>query len=133
MKLMLKITIRIIAIVLSILAARALHADQQPQAFIWSRHPDAIRGILPEKKVLVLDAQTEEKQMREDGYLPPRERDALFHKLAIETQIAALDEMDKDMLVMTAKFEGAKSVRKHYPMLSEAQAKQLVKEVKNRP
>lgn len=128
MKTLLKFAIKAVTVVLSILAARALHAD--PEAVVWAKHPEAVRKFFPDDKFKMLDAADEAKEFEKTGYLLPHKRDALFHKLNIDTKLTQLDEMDKDMLVMTARFEDQAAVRKHYPMLNDQQAAQLVREVR---
>ena len=120
-----------ISVLLSILmvaAAPVVRAEQR--ATVWSRHPDAIRKFFPVDKYRMLDAQDEKLEMDSTGYMLPRQRDALFHKLQLEEAVKNLDEMDKDMLVMGARFEEFPQLRKSYPALSEAQIKKLMQEVK---
>jgi hypothetical protein len=104
------------------------HAD--PSVTVWSRAPNAVRKFFPPERYRMLDGEDEKKQMNEEGYLLPSVRNALFHKLELEDLLAPLDEMDKDMLVMGARFETLVSLQKHYPMLKEDQLKALINEVK---
>jgi hypothetical protein len=110
------------------LAAQIAQAD--PRATVWSRHPDAIRPFFPAETYRMLDAQDEKLEMDSTGYMLPQKRDALFHKLQLEQAVQGLDEMDKDMLVMGARFEEYPQLRKNYPTLSEQQIKNLMREVK---
>ncbi|MBX3022071.1 MAG: hypothetical protein KF799_10390 [Bdellovibrionales bacterium] len=68
-------------------------------------------------------------QWEDDGYLPPLERDSLFRKLGIETKLQALDQMDKDMLVMGAREYTVPQLHKQYPMLSLGELRRLKREV----
>ena len=101
------------------------HAD--PSVTVWSRSPNAVRKYFPADKYRMLDSDDEKKQFEETGWLNPIARDALFNKLGFDLQ--QLDEMDKDMLVMGARFETLPSLKKHYPMLKEEQIKALMKEL----
>ena len=125
MKIIGKFALKLMAVAASLLVAHKLHADE-PRATVWAKHPDAVKKFFPADTYRMLDAADEEKQFDEQGYILPQKRDAIFHKVGIEDKLTNLDEMDKDMLVMTARFEDAKSVKKHYPMLTDAQVNALV-------
>ncbi|MGZ3723669.1 MAG: hypothetical protein ACXVA9_12090 [Bdellovibrionales bacterium] len=101
-----------------------------PQATVWSRHPDAIRKFFPAAKYRMLDGKDFQKEQADSGYILPQQRDALFRKLGLEAALTSLDDMDKDMLVMGARFEELPSLRKNFPMLTETQIKNLQQEVK---
>ena len=77
----------------------------------------------------MLDSGDERRQMEDDGYLMPAKRDAIFHKLDLEATLAPFDEMTKDMVVMSARFEKAPAIKKHYPFLNETQIRGLIEEV----
>src|SRR5438128_1112912 len=91
------------------------HAD--PHATVWSREPDAVRKFFPPEQYLMLDSAAEAKELEDQGYVQPRERAALFHKLQIEEALENLDDLDKDILVMGARFEPLETLKKHFPML----------------
>jgi len=101
-----------------------------PVANVWTRYPAAVRKVLPSAKYHHLDSRDEEKEWEEQGYLPQQKRDALFNKLKIADQLAPLDALSKDMLVMRAKFDDLAQFRRFYPMLKESELKALIAEVK---
>ena len=113
---------------LFLLFASLAHAD--PQATVWARNPSAVRKFFPADKYRMMDAEAEAKELDESGYLKPHVRAALFHKLNLEESVQGLDDMDKDMLVMGARFETLESLKKHFRMLNEAQLKSLQHEVR---
>jgi hypothetical protein len=106
------------------------HADDGPQAVVWARDPDAIRKFFPPDKYKMLDAEAEAKDLEESGYLTPRKRDALFHKLNLEERVSELDEMDKDILVMDARFEDVAAMKKHHPQFTSLELQKLHDEVR---
>ncbi len=108
----------------------AITAHADPVATVWARNPEAVRKFFPPDKYRLLDANTQAEDNRGSGYLMPSVRDGLFHKVAIEEQVKDLDELNKDMLVMGARFEKLETIHKNYPMLSPEKIKQLQHEVR---
>lgn len=107
-----------------------VHAkDNTPAALIWVREPSAVKEQLPEDYRL-LDARDEAKELAEQGYYGVHEREAIFHRAGVDEIVSGFDEMDKDMLIMGAKFKKLKALKKRYPMLTEKQLKALQKQVK---
>lgn len=106
-----------------------LHAE--PKVGVWVRDPAAAKAFLPEDKFQYYDAEAQENGFREDGYLQPRQRSALFHKLQLEEALNELDDLDKDRLVMGAAIEKDTNVlQRRFPMLTHKQIKALQKEMK---
>ncbi len=106
-------------------------AAEQPTATVWTRGSvDQARRIFsPSLPVKILGAQEEAERDRKSGHLQPRERDALFRKVGIETKVAQMDEMDKDMLVMAAREYSIRELKSDFPMLSENQLRRLKSEL----
>lgn len=104
--------------------------SRPPQVTVWSRgNASAVRAFVPPQSTL-LDRDAEAKELRESGYLEPRQRDALFRKLGLESPLKKLDEFDKDMLVMSAPHYTVAQLKKQYPMLSEKQLASLKREIR---
>lgn len=102
---------------------------EPPRATLWTRgNASAVRSKLS-GQYSVLDRQNEARDLREDGYLEPRQRNALFRKLKIEGALKRLDEFDKDMLVMSAPHYTVAQLKKQYPMLTEKQLGALKREI----
>lgn len=102
-------------------------AGEAPDAVVWTN--GSIRSaqslFSPAANVVVMSAEDNARAERRAGYLPPDERDALYRKLGIETKISAMDELDKDMLMLGARAYSVRELKSSYPMLSEKQLRQL--------
>ena len=101
-----------------------------PRIDVWARNPEAVRKIYPASQYRIMDRAEQETEWAEYGNLPPLRREALFHKLNLEDSLKGLDDVDKDILVMSARKEDPVKLRKYFPMLSEAQLKSLQAELK---
>lgn len=112
----------------------AVFAQERPAVTVWTRgNVKQVRNMFaPGVNVKVLDAQAERERDRDSGYVPPGERNALFRKVGIETKVAKMDELDKDMLVMGAREYSVREMRAQYPMLSEGEIKRLRNELGKR-
>ena len=119
------------AIFLITLAMMIPAAMAQSTGYVWTKGvPQVIKQKhFKGKNYRMLDVNEENRQFAEDGYVPPRERAALFHKLKLEDATAAMDDMDKDMLVMGAKFMKVEKLEKIYPHLTHDQLTKLSREV----
>jgi hypothetical protein len=107
-------------------------ADQvKPTVTVWTRGSvtQVRRYFASNPRVKVLGRKEQRALDRDAHYLPPRERNALFRKVGIETKVARMDEFDKDMLVMSAREYSVRELRADFPMLSEAQLTKLKAEV----
>jgi|GEM_PF-7063992 len=107
-------------------------AQEKPGATVWTRGSvESAKALFgPEANVRVLSAETERARERKDGFLPPRERDAVFRKVGIETKIQSMDDFEKDLLMMSAREYTIRELRSDYPMLNETQLKRLQREMK---
>jgi hypothetical protein len=103
---------------------------QKASVVVWSRNPEAIRALFPEPNVHILDTADEDKELGDNGYVKPKARNALFRKLNLEATLADLDDLDKDLLMQSARTESVQAMRKYYPMLSADQAAKLQAAVK---
>ncbi|MGE3681346.1 MAG: hypothetical protein AB7G93_06440 [Bdellovibrionales bacterium] len=103
-------------------------ASENPQITVWAKNPAAARAYFP-KNFRVLDAKHRSEEARKKGILPLAERDALFRKLRIESRLKALDDADKDALVMIAPHYTAAELHRQYPMLTVPQLKGLKAEL----
>lgn len=109
-------------------AAPKILAQDKP--VVWtSGFPSSAAEYFPPDKYQVLNREVQNEDMAHDGYLPPHRRDALFRKVGIETRIGALDELDKDMLVMGARSYSVAELKKQYPMLTQRQLTALKREI----
>lgn len=106
-------------------------AQEAPDAVVWTsgsiRSTQALFG--PNANVTVMSAEDDARSERRAGYLPPDERDALYRKLGIETKVSAMDEFEKDMLMLSARAYNVRELKASYPMLNERQLKQLKTEM----
>lgn len=109
--------------------AGIVHADQL--ATVWSRHPSAVQKYFPKQKYKMLDAHAEEKDLEESGYIPSAKRDAIFQKLHLEEKVRRMDEMNKDILVMDARFDTLDKMEKRYPHFTTVELQSLRDEVRN--
>jgi hypothetical protein len=124
-----------ISVILVLISTFAYGADKPASSgplrpVIWTKgFYGALKARFPASQFEYLDPQTRRKDLLKQGYLQPLERDALFRKLNLETKLQQMDEMDKDMLVMGAKFYSVPELVKQYPMLSGSQLRRLKTEV----
>lgn len=112
----------------------SLHVLAEPKAdvVVWTAGSiDSAKAMFgPDTNAVILSRQEEEKNERKAGWLAPRERDALFRKVGIETKISGMDEFDKDMLMMSAREYTIRELKSDYPMLKESQLRRLQREMK---
>lgn len=106
-------------------------AEEAPDAVVWTNGSISSSQALfgPHANVTVMSAVDDARAERRAGYLPPDERDALYRKLGIETKISAMDEFDKDMLMLGARAYSVLELKASYPMLSENQLRRLKTEM----
>ena len=64
------------------------------------------------------DAQDEKSELHADGLLTPRERDEVFRRLKLDAKLTALDDLDKDILVVDSRALTLAELRRYYPMLN---------------
>lgn len=102
-----------------------------PTVTVWTRgYVDSTRRLFkPGLPVRVLGSVESKERDRQTGHLQPRERNALFRKVGIETKVASMDEMDKDMLVMAAREYTVRELKIDFPKLSENQLQRLKEEL----
>ncbi len=104
-------------------------ADSRPT--VWTKEPAGkVRKQFPANKFRVMDASVEKAKFAKVGYLGPRARAAVFHKLNLDRSLASMDDVDKDMLVMDAYALKMDALRKYYPHLSVSQLSALQREVR---
>jgi hypothetical protein len=103
----------------------------EPQAYVWTKgHPGTLqKKFFRGKPVRMLDSVEEKRLFAEDGYLMPRERAALFHRLNLEPALVGMDDMDKDMLVMDARALSLAKMQKIYPRIPADKLVRLRKEL----
>ena len=106
-------------------------ATAQVQGYVSTKgNPAAIKQkFFKGPAYRMLSREEENQQMDEDGYLPPRKRAALFSKLKLEEALTGMDELDKDMLVMSARFLNLERLKARYPKLSKDQLNGLRREL----
>jgi hypothetical protein len=119
-------------LLLSLLLSLA-HGEATPvKPFLWTRgNIEFLKTRLPAGMFQYEDTAAERRRDLDEGYLPPRERDALFRRLSLETKLKGMDELDKDMLIMGAKSYTVPELVKQYPMLNSAQLRRLKTAVEN--
>lgn len=102
-----------------------------PTVTVWTRgYVDSTRRMFkPGLPVRVLGSVESKERDRLTGHLQPRERNALFRKVGIETKVAAMDEMEKDMLVMAAREYTVRELKTDFPKLSVNQLQRLKEEL----
>lgn len=102
-----------------------------PTVTVWTRgYVDSARRLFkPGLPVRVLGSVESKERDRLTGHLQPRERNALFRKVGIETKVASMDEMEKDMLVMAAREYTVRELKTDFPKLSENQLQRLKEEL----
>ncbi len=112
----------------------SLHVLAEPKAdvLVWTAGSiDSAKALFtPGTNVVIHSREEDEKNERKAGWLAPRARDALFRKIGIETKISGMDELDKDILMMSAREYTIPQLRSEYPMLNESQLKRLQREMK---
>jgi hypothetical protein len=123
-----------LSVILTLFTTLAHAADKTAEAelrpVIWTKgFYGSLKARFPSSQFDYLDPETRRKDLLEQGYLQPSERDALFRKLNLETKLQQMDELDKDMLVMGAKAYSVPELVKQYPMLSGKQLRRLKTEV----
>lgn len=108
---------------------------EQAHVTVWTKGSTRSARALfkPGSGVKVLGAEEEQQRYREGGVLPVEERNALFRKIGVEPQVAQMDDLDKDMLIMAAREYNLRELRSDYPMFSEQQLKRLKSEVGKMP
>jgi hypothetical protein len=106
-------------------------AVAQVQGYVWTKgNPASIKEkFFKGPGYRMLSREEEKEQMDEEGYLPPRKRAALFSKLKLEEALKGMDELDKDMLVMSARFLSSERLKARYPKLSKDQLSGLRREL----
>ena len=106
-------------------------AEEAPDAVVWTNGsiPSAQALFGPGANVTVMSSEDNSRAEKRAGYLPPDERDALYRKLGIETKISAMDEFDKDMLMLSSRAYSVRELKVSYPMLSEGQLRRLKTEM----
>src|ERR1041385_8889601 len=104
-------------------------SGDEPNVYLWARDPDAVRGIMDPQKVKVLDASSQAKELEPGGYIPGRRRDAIFHKIGIDGKVAPMDELDKDSLIMDARYATLEKLKKYHPQFTSLELRQLKEEV----
>lgn len=122
------------ALLLFVIAAPAARADLGDSDLpVVRTRGDAeyLKARMPAEQFNVQTPDEERRLLLEQGYIMPRERDALFRKLNLDTKLKKFDEMDKDMLVMDAKAYTLPELIKQYPMLNTTVLKRLKTEVEN--
>jgi hypothetical protein len=104
---------------------------KQPTVTVWTKgHVSSARRLFsPDLPVKVLGREEEKERDRDSGHLQPRERNALFRKVGIETKVAKMDELEKDMLVMSAREYSIRELKSEYPKIPEPQLKRLKEEL----
>lgn len=102
-------------------------ADFRP--LIWTRghYNSALKIDFPPDRYRYDDAANRSRVEEADGYLAPQERENLIARLGIAEKLAALDEMDKDILVMSAREMPVSRLKSIYPMLSQKDLQALKK------
>lgn len=118
----------IFALVFTMTFAARAH-DPTPSMTVWSRGSnDYLRAKYPHERIEYIDQGSVAADYAEEGYLPPHARDAVFERLHLTKALAKVDELDKDMLVMSvrdADLPLMKRLAAKYPMLSMAQLQRL--------
>jgi hypothetical protein len=104
----------------------------KPTATVWTRGSvDSARKMFaPGAPVKILGRKEQEERDRDAGFVPPRERNALFRKVGIELKVAKMDEFDKDMLVMSAREYNLRELKSDYPMFTDGQLRRLKEELR---
>ncbi len=97
---------------------------------VWARDPDAVRTLYQGPQYSIIDRESEEQEWKREGYLPPRERNALFYRIHLSKAVAKYPEMEKDILVIGAHFGTIKQLRKRFPKLSVQQLQSLMDAVR---
>ena len=115
--------------------ALAITASAEPSVknvkpLIWtSGHYNSLKGVFSPKEYDFMDRETKARELHEQGFLRPTERDSIFRKLKLESKLTQLDDLDKDLLVANARYYSVAELRKQYPMLTFQQLRQLKAEV----
>lgn len=102
-----------------------------PTATAWTKGSvSSLRKMFaPGTPVKILGKEEERERDKDAGFVPPRERNAIFRKVGIEAKVAKMDEFDKDMLVMSAQEYNLRSLKADYPAFTETQLRKLKEEV----
>lgn len=104
---------------------------KKPQSVIWTAG-NVEKAKIANPNSTVLTGEYDKEEDRRAGYIAPGERNAILHKVGIEAQVAAMDDVDLDMLMTCARTYTAAELISEYPMLNEAQASKLIAEVRKR-
>jgi len=108
-------------------AKPAVKSKLEPSFFYYTRgNSRGVQSALPKGanyKVYSRKDQIAEERRR--GFLRSSERNALFRKIGIDTKTARMDEMDKDMLLLSAREYTLGELRSDYPMFTEKQLRDL--------
>lgn len=110
--------------VLILFAQLQLHADSKRapaslRPLVWTGGQfDHIRSKLPAKGYRFRDDQDEARELHADGLLTPGERDKVFHRLNLEAKLKAMDDLDKDILLIDSQFLTPEQLRRQYPTLT---------------
>lgn len=112
-------------------AAPKSSVAQKPTVTVWTRgHASSARRMFqPGLPVRVLGSVESRERDRLSGHLRPGERNALFRKVGIEAKVTAMDEMEKDLLVMLAREYTVRELKTEFPKLSENHLKRLKEEL----
>lgn len=100
----------------------AYAADKTPEALkpmVWTNgyYDGDIKRVFPADQYRYADRARFDQESRAWGYLMPSQRDAILKKLKLEAKLKTYDQLDKDMLVMDARFYSLKDLRKFHPKL----------------
>ena len=101
-------------------------SGKRQKPLIWtSGNYNSVKQVFPPSQYDFMDMESENRERREQGLLLPQERDALFRKLNLDTKLAQMDDLDKDLLVASVRYYSVSELAKMYPMLTPGQLNRL--------
>ena len=111
-----------------LVASQTAIADQA--VIVWAREPKSVQKIFSDPSYQVIDHERRMSQWESHGYISPKKREALFNSLHLGAALKNFDEVNRDLLVISARSIALPVLQRQYPALKEAELRQLIQAVK---